>query len=107
MSSGNLPTPTRKRAPRKPPRLLPADIHQRLDWTIEQVMVITGEGRFTVIKKIHDGVYRARRLPNGAWALDKQGVLADRDRQYAQPPQLRLASSKPRGRPKDSDGEAA
>jgi hypothetical protein len=90
----------KSRKPRRSPPPLPSDIALRLDVNVEQAMTLASVGRPTVMKRIHDGTYRARRSPTGAWILDKQSVLDERAREYANADLKPLPSTRPRGRPR-------
>ena len=64
---------------------LPADLDQRIDLTVKQTMALTGHGKPTVMKKIMDRVYWARRGPRNQWLVAKESMLSDREAEYAKP----------------------
>jgi hypothetical protein len=66
---------------------LPADLHQRLDWSIEETMGVTGLGRPAVKKKVKDGIYRHYIGPRGEMHIEPASVRRDNENQFAQPPQ--------------------
>jgi hypothetical protein len=109
MSAANLPAASapalaaKPRKPHKPPRPLPPDIHQKLGWSIEEVMALTHQGRPAVMEKITDGTYPAQRNARGDWVLKPDGVRKDMDEQFDRPPQLVLPSGRKRGRPSNEE----
>jgi hypothetical protein len=88
-------SPEKRRRPRRPFLPLPPNFHP-LDATVDEVASFRKEGRWTVFKKIREGLYESY-LDNRIRKIVFASVLADRDRAIAE---SQRPAKRPVGRPK-------
>jgi hypothetical protein len=84
----------------------PRDLTLVLDLTIPQVSALTNLGRTTIVERIRDQTYRAKRGPRGEYLIARESVLAAREREYEhadltpKPVHPPAPGKRPRGRPR-------